>query len=124
MMAQATPEPSPIIITTFTVPFMSLDTTFRVDSLLKYYIEKGIKPNPMYKNFRALMHWWGSDNAKVVVIYEIDKFENINKAGDKVEELINASFKTDAEKKLFWKRFGSVFNRHEDTIYSEPVKGK
>lgn len=124
--AQSKPEPSPVIVTTFYIDFQSMmaDTTFNVDSLLTYYIDKGVKPNPMIKNFRILAHWWGADNSKVLVIYELDKLENLNKAQDKTDDLINATFKSKDDQKLFWKRWGKIFNRHEDSIMTDVVKGK
>jgi len=112
----STREQNPVIITTIYLPPMNEDPGFRVDSLFMYYVEKGIKPNPMFKSFRTLVHWWGDDNSKVLLIYEIDKFENINKAEEKTNELINASFKSDDEKKLFWQRYNKYFDHHEDNI--------
>jgi hypothetical protein len=115
---------SPVVITTFELPFVSGGMGFKLDSLVMYYVDKGIRPNEMIKNFRILRHAWGSNSSQVMFIYEIDKMENLDKAETKVEELVNASFKTKEEKELFWKRFGMAFNKHEDNIMSDFVKPK
>lgn len=126
--AQTQPEPNPVIITTFQFSDPPPgDTSFKnikVDSLIDYYIDKGVRPNALIKNFRILRHWWGDDSYKVQAIYEIDKFENINKAEDKTDELINASFKNEADKNKFWRLWGKLFNRHEDNIMSDWGKPK
>lgn len=94
------------------------------DSLIMYYVDKGIRPNNIVKNFRILFHYWGDDSYKILFIYEIDGLGNMNKAGDKTEELINASFKTEVERNLFWRRWNRIFSRHEDNIMSDGVKPK
>ncbi len=124
----APPDPNPVVVTTwiFSGPQFG-DTTLRGvnrDSLIMYYVDKGIRPNNIVKNFRILFHYWGDDSYKILFIYEIDGLGNMNKAGDKTEELINASFKTEAERNLFWRRWNRIFSRHEDNIMSDGVKPK
>lgn len=120
VQAQEAKEPNPVIVTTwmFTPPENG-DTTLKgvnVDSLVMYYIDKGVRPNELIKNFRILTHYWGDDNFKILFIYEIEGFGNIPKASNKISELIDASFKKEADKNLFWKRWDRIFNRHEDSI--------
>lgn len=121
---QPEPDPSPVVVTTFYVELRGEPIGFNVDSMINLYIDKGVRPNTMIRNFRILRHWWGSDNSKVMFIYEIDKFENIIKAEGKTEELINASMKNKADQDLFWKRWGKLFNRHEDSIMTDVGKPK
>ena len=128
--AQAQPavNPSPVVVTTWIFEMLPPgDTLFKnysFDSLMNYYVDKGIRPNPMIKNFRVLRHWWGDDSFKLLFIYEMADMNSMDKAEDKTAELIDASFKNEAEKKLFWQRFGRIFNRHEDSIMQDWVKPK
>jgi hypothetical protein len=71
-----------------------------------------------------LVHYWGADSYKVIFLYEVDKWEDINKSETKTDDLIAASFKNEADKKLFLKRLGRLFNRHEDSIMTDWVKPK
>ena len=50
--------------------------------------------------------------------------ENIDKQDEKTNELLNASFKNEAEKNKFWRVFGRAFNKHEDSIMSDWIKPK
>lgn len=118
------PDPSPVVVTTFHVAITGTPIGFNIDSLIKIYVDLGIRPNTMIKNFRILRHWWGADNSKVLFVYEIDKFENIPKAEDKTTELINASMKNKTDQDLFWKRWRQLFNRHEDSIMADVGKPK
>ena len=121
-------EPNAVIMTTYEYePLPMGDTTFKgvnLDSLVAYYIDKGILPNAMVLNHRILLHSWGADSRKIVFIYEIDKFENINKASEKTTDLINASFKNEADKEKFWKRWNLLFDRHDDSIMMDWGKPK
>jgi hypothetical protein len=130
LIAQEKPqqEPNPVIITTYEYdPLPPGDTTFKgvnLDSLVMYYMDKGILPNNMILNHRILVHAWGADSYKIIFIYEIEKFENINKAAAKTTELIDASFKNEADKKKFWKLWGLLFDRHDDSIMTDWGKSK
>jgi hypothetical protein len=119
---------NPVIVTTFQwAPPAFGDTTFKnlnVDSIVKIYVDRGVRPNSMIKNFRILRHAWGADSYKVIFIYEIDKMENLDKAQEKSDDLVNKGFKTEAEKKKFWSLWGKLFDRHEDSIMTDFVKPK
>ncbi len=78
----------------------------------------------MIKNFRILRHVWGSDSYKTIFIYEIDSMANLEKSGDKTDELINASFKDKKDQTNFWRLWGRLFDRHDDTIMADFVKPK
>jgi len=123
-----TPEQSTVILTTYEwTPLDFADTTFRgvnFDSVLNYYVDKGVRPNPMVKNFRILRHRWGANSFKTIFLYEVDKMENLDKQDEKTNELIDASFKNETEKNKFWRVFGRAFNKHEDTIMSDWIKPK
>ena len=122
------PAPTPVIVTNFYfTPLAPGDTSFKVfpvDSVVNYYVNKGIRTNPMIKNFRILRHWWGSDSYKTIIIYELDKIENLDKAGDKTNELIDSTFKNEKDKNTFWGLWNKLFDRHDDTIMTDMVKPK
>ncbi len=127
---QDTPQPvsAPVIVSNFYfTPLPPGDTSFKhftVDSVINYYVDKGVRPNAMIKNFRILRHVWGSDSYKTIFIYEIDKMENLDKAGEKSDELINASLKDKKDRDKFWRLWGRLFDRHDDTIMADFVKPK
>ena len=128
--AQAQTEANPIIVVTWEYERPNLqkdDTTFKnfnYDSLISWYVDKGIRPNHLIKNFRVLNHYWGDDSRKTIFIYEVDGFANINKSEAKTPELIDASFKNETEKKLFWRRWSLIFDHHTDTIMLDGAKPK
>ncbi len=125
---QPAPNPSPVVVTTWIFEMLTPgDTLFKnisFDSVINYYVDKGVRPNPMIKNFRVLRHWWGDDSFKLLFIYEMTDLNSMDKAEQKTVELIDASFKNAADKDLFWRRFGRLFNRHEDSIMQDWVKPK
>ena len=126
--ANVQPDLIPVIVSNFYfTPFAPGDTSFRhfpIDSVINYYVDKGIRTNSMIKNFRLLRHWWGSDSYKTIFIYELDKLENVQKASDKATELINASFKNEKDRSTFWDLWGKLFNRHDDSIMADWIKPK
>lgn len=128
LTAQTQPEPNPVIVTTYTYERLPAgDTSFKnvnVDSLVAFYVDKGIRPNSMILNHRILNHSWGADSYQVIFIYEVNGWANINKSQEKTDELISASFKNEAEKNKFWRRWGLLFNRHEDSIMADWGKPK
>lgn len=117
-----------VIMVTFTQrdpgPADSVFKNYPADSLLAYFMNIGVRPNPMIKNMRILTHVYGMDSYKTILIYEVDKFSNIEKADYKTWELINQSFKNTGEANLFWKRWVRIFDRHEDTIMRDWIKPK
>lgn len=117
-----------VIMATFTQrdpgPADSVFKNYPPDSLLAYFMNVGVYPNPMIKNMRILTHVYGIDSYKAILIYEVDKFSNIEKADHKMWELIMNSFKNSADADLFWKRWARLFDRHEDTIMRDWVKPK
>lgn len=130
-IAQNQAESNPVVITTWKYIAPQLqpsDTTFKhfnYDTMLAYYMDKGVRPNNLIKNFRVLGHAWGSGSNTINFVYEIvGGYTNLNKADEKTAELINASFKTEADKNLFWRRFNLVFDLHDDNILTEMVKPK
>ena len=117
-----------VIMATFTQrdpgPADSVFKNYSADSLLAYFMNVGVYPNPMIKNMRILTHVYGMDSYKTILIYEVDKFSNIEKADHKMWELIMNSFKNPADADLFWKRWVRLFDRHEDTIMRDWVTPK
>ena len=122
------PDDDIVLMCTYTLPSRavmdSVEEIIPIDSLLSYYIEHGIKPNPMIKQYRILQHYIGMDSYKVVMFYHLDKFSNINSQEMKTVELLYHSFKNKEERSKFWKCFYLLFDRHEDNImidWTKPV---
>ena len=94
------------------------------DSIVNYYITHGITSNKHIINHRILTHAFGADSRKIIFECEIDQFANIPKSDALTIELIDKSFKNEKDKKLFWKVWNHVFDRHEDSIMTSWGKNK
>lgn len=121
---------NPVILVTWQYerPNLQKDDTcfknFDYIQFINWYVDKGIRPNQLIKNFRVLNHAWGEDSYKVFFIYEVDGFANIEKVDETITNLLNNSFKTETEKNLFWRRYNLIFDRHSDNILYDSVKPK
>lgn len=117
-----------VIVTTYTYePREITDTTLRnidVDSLVTHYITHGVLVNKHILTHRILVHAFGADSRKIIFECEIDQFANIPRSDQLTIELIDKSFKNEKDKKLFWRAWYSVFDRHEDTIMTNWGKTK
>ena len=128
--AQETKKANPVIMVTwqYEKPNLQKDDTcfknFDFEQFINWYMDHGIRPNPLIKNFRMLSHAWGEDSRKTIFIYEVDGFANIENAEEKTASLLDASFKNDTEKNLFWRRLNLLFDRHSDNILNDVVKPK
>ena len=117
-------EPNPVIVTRFQITLPDDARRSEFDSLVNIYVDKGIRPNAMIKNYRLLRHWWGSNNMEVVMIYEVDSWNNINKAMEEADKLINAAITDKAAQDKYWTRFGKYLNKHSDEIMADVGKPK
>jgi hypothetical protein len=126
LSAQMTPEkePNPVIVTRFQITLPDDARRSEFDSLVNIYVDKGIRPNAMIKNYRLLRHWWGSNNMEVVMIYEVDSWNNINKAMEEADKLIDAAITDKAAREKYWTRFGKYLNKHSDEIMADIGKPK
>ena len=94
------------------------------DSLNQLYTDKVIKKNDLILSTKTLRHFWGNDNTDFLVMYEVKSWEDITKANEKNDELFEAAWKTEDERKAFWKAWNAYFTgRHSDEIYMEVKSG-
>ena len=94
------------------------------DSLNQLYMDKVIKKNDLILSTKTLRHFWGNDNTDFLMMYEVKNWEDIPKANEKNNELFEAAWKTEEERKAYWKAWNAYFTgRHSDEIYMEIKSG-
>lgn len=74
--------------------------------------------NPFYTNSKIVTHWWGHDSREVILISELNSWDDIPKAFDKQREL-QMKFIKETGGKDFAKQWMALFmpEHHSDEIY-------
>ena len=68
---------------------MTMDNmNVNVDSLLKVYKETFYDKNPYYHNTMIARHWYGNDSREVIIITELNSWDDISKADAKRDEIV------------------------------------
>ena len=94
------------------------------DSLNQLYTDKVIKKNELLLSSKTLRHFRWNDNTAFLVMFEVKSWEDIPKANEKNNELFEAAWKTEEERKAYWKAWNAYFTgRHSDEIYMEVKSG-
>lgn len=86
-----------------------------VDSLLKVYKQNYYDKNPYFTSTRIIRHYYGHDSREVLIITELNGWDDIPKAEAKGQELMAKV--PDQDK--FWKAISSLITpeHHSDEIY-------
>jgi hypothetical protein len=93
---------------------------------LKEYNEKVTLKNPLIKAYYPHRHAWGADSRDFMEAFLFDSFCDIEKSGDKDDELIKAAWPKEADRKAFFDEMRKAFTGiHGDYIYrNEPTMSK
>jgi hypothetical protein len=85
---------------------------------MKEYNEKVTLKDPFIKGYYPFRHSWGADSRDFMEAYYYDSFADIEKSGQKQDELIKAAWSKEADSKAFFDQLKLVFTGiHGDYIY-------
>jgi hypothetical protein len=93
---------------------------------MKEFNEKVTMKNPYVKAYYPYRHSWGSDSRDFMEAFLYDSFSDIEKSGDKDDELIKAAWPKESDRKAFFDEMDKAFTGlHGDYIYhNEPTMSK
>jgi hypothetical protein len=122
LFGQGKEQIKPLIIQTIHVNLTESSMRVSMDSLLKIWKERVMKPNPYFVSTKIVKHWWGNDSRDVVFIFELKSWDDIAPAFEKRNEIIKAhkGWASDEDAKAFGKLWFTVFMnnpQHSDEIY-------
>lgn len=120
LYAQTDEEAKPLIVQTNYLQVSDENRSINLDSLLKIWKKRVVDANPYFTNTKILMHWWGHDSRQLIYMYELNSWDDIEKAFDKREELMRTMIKDgDENTKEFLKLIRACFkgSHHSDEIY-------
>ena len=85
---------------------------------MKEYNEKVTLKDPYIKGYYPFRHAWGADSRDFMEAVFYDSFADIEKSGQKQDELIKAAWPKEADSKAFFDQLKLVFTGiHADYIY-------
>jgi hypothetical protein len=85
---------------------------------MKEYNEKVTLKDPFIKAYYPFRHAWGSDSRDFMEAYFYDSFADIEKSGQKQDELAKAAWPKEEDSKAFFDQLKLVFTGiHGDNIY-------
>lgn len=93
---------------------------------VKEFNDKVTMKNPFIKAYYPQRHTWGSDSREFVEAFFFDSMSDLEKSGDKDDELIKAAWPKDADRKAFFDEMRKSFTGiHGDYVYrNEPTMTK
>ena len=91
----------------------------------KEFLDKVTKKNPFIVSSEVLMHSFTDDNTELLLVTMYEKWEDIEKAGDKDDELIKAGWPDEKARNAYFEKRGQYYARnHSDEIYATIPGGK
>lgn len=111
-----------VTVTSFELPFTEREKVF---PWMEEYFLPGIQLNPNVRNFRMMVHFWGSDAAQVILVSEYDDWAAIDaECGAPCEEYFDAHPEPEEGDEGFEEfddaaqTFGKYYAKHRDEIYT------
>ncbi len=118
----AQPAEQPGYLTVTTVHWNMENKDFSMDkwkAIEKEYFEKVTSKNEYIVGSLFLMHYFTADNTELKIVNAYSSWENIEKAGQRSDELAKEAWPDEAQRTAFFKSQGAYFtNFHSDEIYS------
>lgn len=93
-----------------------------LQEMLNEWQEKIVAGNEHIISERIMRHQSGADSRDLVILTEYKDWNSIDMAGKKQNEIVDAAWATEDERKEFFSKFNKYFGNHADEIYVE-VKG-
>lgn len=88
------------------------------NELMKEANEATIQKNEFIKGYYPNFHAWGADRRDFVQVYVLDSLADLEKMGDRNDELIKEKWSDEEKRKEFGKKYGKYFSGlHGDYIY-------
>ncbi len=85
----------------------------------KEYMDKVTKKNDLVMSARFYMHHFTEDNTELIYVQTYASWDDIDKAGEKNEELAKAAWPDETARKEFFKKRDAYYsNNHSDEIYA------
>ncbi len=89
------------------------------DALSKEYFDNVINKNEYIKAYYPMAHAWGSDRTESIEAFFVDSLGDLDKMGEKDDELFEAHWKDEASRKAMDEKAKKYFDgRHGDYIYT------
>lgn len=91
----------------------------------KEYMEKVTKKNEYVMSARYYLHRFTADNTELIYVQTYASWDDIDKAGEKNEELAKAAWPDENVRKEFFKKQSAYYaNNHSDEIYATMAGAK
>ena len=114
--AQGTSKPKKVcMVFTGYLNLTAENMDMNVDSLIAVYKSYYYDKNPYFLNTRIIRHYYGHDSREVLIITELNSWDDIPKAEAKGEELMGKM----PGREQFWKMISALITpeHHSDEIY-------
>ncbi|THD69075.1 hypothetical protein E7Z59_01740 [Robertkochia marina] len=84
-----------------------------------WFIENMVNKNEIAKAYYPHIHAWGTDRREMVDAWLYDSMADVEKAGDRMEELWNEGLPEEAQRKAMGEKMGKYFlGHHKDMLYT------
>jgi len=115
-----TPQGNVFVMTNLERAFPENGSARELDSLTQIMMDASYKNNEYVVSYRTVRHWWGHDNRDFIQIFEVKNWADVDKAGEKANELFMKVMPNKADRDKFNKAFDKYFTgKHSDEIYQE-----
>jgi hypothetical protein len=114
-------EPHVFTVATFELLSPEGGSNAEFDSLANLWTENITKKNEFIISEIAMNHLWGSNALDFVVIREHKNFADIEKASNRVSELLKEAWPDKEERQNYWDAYTKYFGNHSDEIYEEYI---
>jgi len=118
----AQPAEQPGYLTVTTVHWKMDQKDFSMDNwkaIEKEYFDKVTSKNEYITGSLVLMHFFTADNTELKIVNAYSSWENIEKAGQRSDELAKEAWPDEAQRRAFFKSQSDYYtNFHSDEIYA------
>ncbi len=106
-------------VTTWKLQVPQDGTRAELNNLMKEFSEKIVLKNEKVISEKVMRHISGADLRDVVIISEYASWNDIDAAGTRQNELLEAAWPNEDDRKTFFKTWSKYVITHSDEIYQE-----